>query len=252
MNVNSKPLAGRIALITGASRGIGAATALALAQAGAQVIATARNVDSLAPLVEQARADGGNLTARPLEVTDTAALYALAQWLDGEFGRLDVFVANAGLLGTGERIERVAEETWNELFAVNVTANWHLIRALDVLLKRSDAGRALFLTSGLAWRGRPLVGAYAASKAALNALVQAYAVENADTRLRANLFSPGATRTEMYRTAWPQTDPATLADPAEVADKIVAACLPSVTHTGKLFDFRSDRWLSITLPSESA
>ena len=240
----SQPLAGRIALVTGASRGIGAAAAIQLAQAGAHVVAVARTRETLRALEETIRRNGGQSTVFALDMKDTAGLARLAAQIDSTFQRLDIMVANAGLLGAATPVTEVDEATWNDLFAVNLAANWHLIRLFDPLLKRSDAGRAVFITSGLARRRVPGVGVYAATKAALNALVRIYATEqSAHGALRINLFSPGATRTELYTAAFPATDPTTLPTPEEVAVKLVELCLPSVTQTGGLYDFRTAQWL---------
>lgn len=240
----SSPLAGRVALVTGASRGIGAAAAVRLAQAGAHVVAVARSREALHAVDEAIRGTGGEATLVALDMTDTAGLARLAAEIGQSFQRLDILVANAGLLGRATPVTAVAEADWDELFAVNLAANWRLIRLFDPLLKRSDAGRAVFVTSGLARRAVPGVGVYAATKAALDALVRTYAAEqSAHGALRVNLFSPGATRTGLYTTAFPATDPATLPTPDEVAVKLVDLCLPSVTQTGGLYDFRSARWL---------
>jgi NAD(P)-dependent dehydrogenase (short-subunit alcohol dehydrogenase family) len=195
----SKPLADRIALVTGASRGIGAATALKLSQAGAHVVAVARTVGGLEELDDQIRAAGGSATLVPGDLKDFAAIDRLAGALAERYGRLDVLVGNAGILGPLSPLGHIQPQAWDYVLAVNVTANWHLLRACDPLLKASDAGRAVFLTSGLAWMARPYFAAYATSKAALDALVRTYAAECANTNIRVNLFSPGQTRTRMMR-----------------------------------------------------
>jgi len=242
-------LTGRIALVTGASRGIGAATALALAKAGAHVVAVARTADSLDRLGEAIRAAGGAATLIPIDIKSVDSVFQLARTIDERFQRLDVMIANAGILGTGAPTDQIDPALWDDTLAVNLTANMHLIRAMHPLLKKSDAGRAVFITSGISWRGLPNLAAYAASKAALNALVQAYAAENATTPLRANLFSPGATRTDLYATAFPGADQAVLATPEDVAESLLQACLPSVTVTGKVYEFRQKKWLSLMPPA---
>lgn len=245
----SDALSGRVALVTGASRGIGASAALALAKAGAHVVAVARNAGGLAALHREIDAAGGTATVMPLDMTSGAAIATLAETIGASFGRLDILVANAGILGIGAPVDRIEPAVWDEIIAVNLTSNLTLIRAMHPLLKKSDAARALFITSGISWRGLPELGAYAASKAALNALVQSYAAENKDSTMRINLFSPGATRTELYSVAFPATDPNTLATPEGVAEKIVEACLPGVTHNGRVYDFRRGQWLSLTPPA---
>ena len=242
-------LTGRIALVTGASRGIGAATALALAKAGAHIVAVARTADSLDSLGEAIRAAGGTATLMPLDMKSRDGIVALAKEIDQHFGRLDVMVANAGILGTGAPTDRIDPAVWDDTLAVNLTANLHLIRAMHPLLTKSDAGRAVFITSGISWRGLPNLAAYAASKAALNALVQAYASENEATALRVNLFSPGATRTDLYAAAFPNADSTALATPENVAERLVEVCLPSMAETGKVYEFRQKKWLSLKPPA---
>lgn len=242
-------LAGRVALVTGASRGIGEATALALAKAGAHVVAVARTSKGLARLDAAIRASGGAVTLIPLDMKSCDGIVGLAKEIDQQFGRLDVMVANAGILGTGAATDRIDPAVWDDTIAVNLTANLHLIRALHPLLTKSDAGRAVFITSGISWRGLPNLAAYAASKAALNALVQAYATENEATALRVNLFSPGATRTDLYATAFPDANSTGLATPEDVAEKLVEACLPSLAETGKVYEFRQKKWLSLKPPA---
>jgi len=242
------PLSDRIALVTGASRGIGAALALQLAQAGAHVVAVARTVGGLEELDDKIKAAGGSATLVPLDVKDSDGIARLALALNERYGRLDVLIGNAGILGTPTPLDHIEKKSWDDIIAVNVTANWQLIRAFDSLLKKSDAGRAVFVTSGLAYMARAYFGAYGVSKAALEVLVRTYAVECATTAVRANLFSPGQTRTRMMSTAFPGVDPETLPTPEEVAKSIVPLCLPSCTETGKLYDFRAGKFLEFRAP----
>src|SRR6266853_378999 len=172
-----KPLGGRIALITGASRGIGAATALALAKAGAHVVAIARTVGGLEELDDAIRAAGGSATLVPLDLKDHEGIARLGAALAERFRRLDVLVGNAGVLGPLSPLGHVEPQAWDEVLAVNVTANWHLIRALDPLLRQAAAGRAVFVTSGVSVKVRAYWGPYAISKAALEALARTYAAE---------------------------------------------------------------------------
>ena len=173
----TQPLAGSIALVTGASRGIGRATALALARAGAHIVAVARTVGALEEIDDAAREAGSSATLVPLDMRDYAGIYRLAAALNERYQRLDVMVGNAGVVGQRSPLDHIEPQNWDEVMAVNVTANWHLIRAMDALLKRSAAGRAIFISSGAATHARAYSGAYPVSKAALNALARVYAAE---------------------------------------------------------------------------
>jgi NAD(P)-dependent dehydrogenase (short-subunit alcohol dehydrogenase family) len=245
----SKPFSDRIALITGASRGIGAALALQLAQAGAHVIAVARTVGALEEIDDKIKAAGGSATLVPLDVKDSDGIARLALALNERYGRLDVLVGNAGILTTPSPLGHIEPKSWDDVLAINVTANWQLIRTFDALLQRAPAGRAVFITSAVAWLARPYFGAYAASKSALNALVQAYAAECATTKVRANLFSPGQTRTRMMSIAFPGVDPMTLPTPEEVAKAIVPLCLPDCAECGKIYEFRTGKFLEFRAPA---
>ena len=237
--MSTPPLADRIALVTGASRGIGRATALALARAGAHVVAVARTVGGLEELDDEIRAVGGSATLVPLDLRDVPGIARLAAALAERYQRLDVLVGNAGILGPLSPLDHVEPKAWDEVLAVNVTANWHLIRAMGPLLQRSRAGRVVFVTSGIVARPRAYWGLYAISKAALEALAHTYAAETASTHVRVNLFNPGATRTRMRATAMPGEDPAGLKTPEPVAERIVELCLPQFQDTGKLYDYRA-------------
>ncbi|HMK70396.1 MAG TPA: SDR family NAD(P)-dependent oxidoreductase [Xanthobacteraceae bacterium] len=243
------PLAGRIALVTGASRGIGYATALALARAGAHVVAVARTVGGLEELDDAVRAAGSTATLVPLDMRDYDGLYRLAVALDQRHQRLDVLVGNAAIAGVPSPLDHIEPKAWDDTMAINVTANWHLIHAMNPLLKRSDAGRAVFISSGVAATARAYWAPYSVSKAALDVLARTYAQETSSTPVRVNLFNPGATRTRMRALAMPGEDPMTLPTPDEIAEKIVALCLPSFTDTGKLYDFRAGRLLQFQPPA---
>jgi NAD(P)-dependent dehydrogenase (short-subunit alcohol dehydrogenase family) len=243
------PLAGRIALITGASRGIGYATALALAKAGAHLVAVARTVGGLEELDDAIRGLGGAATLVPLDLRDYAGIDRLALALHERFKRLDVLVGNAGILGPLSPLGHVEAAAWEEVMAVNVTANWRLIRAMDPLLQRSDAGRVVFLTSGVAALALAYWGPHAASKAALEVLARTYAAETATTPVRVNVFAPGPIRTRMRAQAMPGEDPMTLETPDKAAEKIVELCLPSAQESGKLYDYRQGRFLEFRRPS---
>jgi NAD(P)-dependent dehydrogenase (short-subunit alcohol dehydrogenase family) len=231
------PAPDRIALVTGASRGIGSATALALARTGAHVIAVARTVGGLEELDDAVRAAGGSATLVPLDLKDTPGILRLAAALEERYGRLDVLVGNAGVLGPLSPLDHVEPKAWDDVLAVNVTANWHLIRAMHPLLKQSAAARVVFVTSGIVARPRAYWGPYAMSKAALEVLAQTYAAETATTAIKVNLFNPGPTRTRMRATAMPGEDPASLKTPETVAAKILELCAPEFAETGKLSSF---------------
>lgn len=244
-----KPFADKIALVTGASRGIGAALALLLAEAGAHIVAVARTVGGLEELDDNIRQAGSTATLVPLDVMDSDGIARLALALNERYGQLDVLVGNAGVLGPLSPLGHVQPKDWDNIFAVNVTANWQLIRCMDPLLQRAEAGRAVFLTSGVAHYGRAYWGPYAASKAALEVLVRTYASETATTNVRANLFTPGPTRTRMYLGAFPGVDPETLPTPEQVSKAMIPLCLPACAESGKLYDYRKGRFLEFHAPS---
>jgi NAD(P)-dependent dehydrogenase (short-subunit alcohol dehydrogenase family) len=243
------PLAGRIALVTGASRGLGYASALALAKAGAHVVAVARTVGGLEELDDAIRGLGGAATLVPLDLKDYAGIDRLALALHERFQRLDVLLGNAGILGPLSPLGHVEVAAWDEVMAVNVTANWRLIRAMDPLLRLSDAGRVVFLTSEVAALALAYWGPYAVSKAALEVLARTYAAETAITPVRVNVFAPGPLRTRMRAQAMPGEDPMTLETPDKAAEKIVELCLPSLQESGKLYDYRQGRVLEFRRPS---
>jgi NAD(P)-dependent dehydrogenase (short-subunit alcohol dehydrogenase family) len=245
----TQPLAGSIALVTGASRGIGRATALTLARAGAHIVAIARTTGALEEIDDAARASGGSATLVPLDMRDYAGIYRLASALNERYQRLDVLVGNAGVVGQRSPLDHIDPQNWDEVIAVNVTANWHLIRAMDALLKRSVAGRVVLITSGAATHARAYSGAYSVSKAALNVLARIYAAETDSTVIRVNVFNPGPTRTRMRAQVMPGEDPMTLPTPEAVAAKILPLCLPSCRETGKLYDFPAGKFLQFTPPA---
>lgn len=244
-----KPLSDRIALVTGASRGIGAALALELAQAGAHVVAVARTVGGLEELDDKIKSAGGTATLVPLDMKDMDGNARLALALHERYGRLDVLVGNAGMLGTLSPLGHVEPKEFDNLFAVNVTANWQLIRTMDPLLKASPAGRAVFITSGLSWRGIAYTGVYAATKAALDALVRTYAAETVTTNVKVNAFNPGPTRTKMYASGWPGVDQNTLTPPQDVAKAILQLCLPDCAVSGKVYDYPAGKLLAFQPPA---
>jgi NAD(P)-dependent dehydrogenase (short-subunit alcohol dehydrogenase family) len=226
-------LQNRIALVTGASRGLGAAAALAFAKEGAHVIAVARTVGGLEELDDRIKQAGGNATLVPLDVTDGPGIDRLGAALYERFGRLDVLLGNAGLLGTLSPIGHIEPATFEKVMAVNVTANWRLIRSLDPLLRASDAGRAIFVTSGISRRIVPYWTAYAASKAALDMMVGIYAAESAHTRVRVNLYNPGPMRTGMRKDAFPGENPESLPLPEAHAEALIQLALPACQMNGE-------------------
>ena len=226
----------RIALITGASRGIGRAVALAFAGEGAHVLLLARNLKALSQVDDTIRGNGGQASLIPLDLADGQAIDALGPSLYERFGRLDVLVGNAAILRGLSPLTHVPSDKWERVFAVNVTANWRLIRTLDPLLRRSDAGRVIFVTSGVARSGRPYWAPYSISKAALEALAKTYANETADSPIKVNLIDPGATATSMRAEAYPGEDPKTLPTPEEVAERFVRLALPECEITGQIVD----------------
>ncbi|WP_338700171.1 SDR family NAD(P)-dependent oxidoreductase [Bradyrhizobium sp. 26S5] len=245
----TKPLASRIALVTGASRGIGYAASLALAKAGAHVVAVARTQGGLEELDDAIQKDGGSATLVPLSLTDYDGIARLGLALHERHGRLDILVGNAGTAGPSSPLGHIELKPWNDVFAINVTANFQLIRCMDPLLRQSDAGRAVFVTSGVAHKANAYLGPYAASKAALDALVRSWANETANTALRVNLFSPGPIRTRMRAQVFPGEDPMTLDTPDMAAEYIVPMCSPAWTETGKLYDYKARTLRSFQPPA---
>jgi NAD(P)-dependent dehydrogenase (short-subunit alcohol dehydrogenase family) len=234
--VSNNRLKDRIALITGASRGIGRAVALRFAQEGAQVLLLARNRKGLEEVDDAIKAIGGKATLIPLDLADGKAVDALGPSLYERFGKLDVLVGNAAILGRLSPLTHIPAEHWERNFAVNVTANWRLIRTLDPLLRRSEAGRVIFVTSGVARIARAYWAPYSVAKAALEALAKTYANETSDSAIKVNLLDPGATATLMRAEAYPGEDQATLRTPDEVAERFVALAMPDWNETGQIVE----------------
>ena len=239
MEQPSQRLAGRLALVTGATRGIGRAVALAYAREGAHVILVGRTVGALEEADDEIREIGGSATLLTLDLKRNDKIDALGPTIYQRWQKLDILVGNAGILGPLSPLGHVPAETWDEVLQVNLTANWRLIRTLDPLLRASDAGRAIFVSSGVAVRPRAYWGPYAVSKAALEALVRTWADEVANTPVRVNLVNPGPTRTRMRAQAFPGEDPATLRTPEDLAPTFVRLAEPACTDNGRLFDLRS-------------
>lgn len=232
-------LEGRIAVITGASRGIGAAVARRFAAEGAQLLLIARTVGALEELDDAIRAAGGRQPVLiPHDLRDFDGLDRLGASLHERYGKLDILVGNAGLLGPLTPVGHIKPAIWQEVMDVNVTANYRLIRSLDPLLRRSDAGRAVFVTSGAAGKATAYWGPYAVSKAALDVLVKTYAAEIAKTSVRANLLSPGPIRTAMRAAAFPGEDPQSLRPPEAITDLFVELASPACTANGQVVEAR--------------
>jgi NAD(P)-dependent dehydrogenase (short-subunit alcohol dehydrogenase family) len=225
----------RTVLITGASRGIGRAAAHAFARHGDHLILVARTRAGLEEADDEVRKAGGTATLVPLDLKDGETVDALGPSLYQRFPHLDVFIANAGILGPISPVSHIQDKDWTEVLALNLTANWRLMRTLEPLLKRSAAGRAIFVTSGAATNPRAYWGPYAASKAGLEALVKTWAQELASTPVRVNLFSPGPVRTAMRSKAFPGEDPKTLPPPEDVAQRFLDLAAPGLTETGRMF-----------------
>ena len=242
-------LDGRIALVTGASRGIGYFLAKGLAKAGAHVIAVARTQGGLEELDDEIKSAGGSATLVPLDLADMAGIDRLGGAIHERWGKLDILFANAAVLGVIAPIGHVEAKVFERVMQINVTATWRLIRAVDPLMKASDAGRAILMSSSLGTRTKPFWGPYAASKAAVETLGRTWAQENQNSPLRVNMADPGATRTAMRAQAVPGEDPAALPSPESVAEKLLALASPELTETGKLFVARQGRFLDFQLPA---
>jgi NAD(P)-dependent dehydrogenase (short-subunit alcohol dehydrogenase family) len=239
MDASSQRLAGRLALVTGATRGIGRAVALAYAREGAHVILVGRTVGALEEVDDEIREIGGSGTLLTLDLKRHDKIDALGPTIYQRWQKLDILVGNAGILGPLSPLGHVATETWDEVLQINLTANWRLIRTLDPLLRASDAGRAIFVSSGAALRPRAYWGPYAVSKAALEALVRTYADEVANTAVRVNMVNPGPIRTRMRAQAFPGEDPNTLRTPEDITAAFVRLAEPACTDNGRLFDLSS-------------
>lgn len=226
-------LTGRTALVTGASRGIGYFIARQMAAAGAHVIAVARTVGGLEELDDEIKALGGTATLVPLDLLNGEQIDGLAAPLLERFGRLDILVGNAAMLGRLTPLGHYPPDLWEKVFALNVHANWRLIRACDPLLRAAPAGRVIFVTSGVTRRPAAYWGAYAASKAALEAMANTYAAELANSPVRVNVINPGALATNMRAQAYPGEDQNTLRAPDSVTDAFVALAAADCTMTGE-------------------
>lgn len=247
--MTDKTLSGRVACVTGASRGIGRSVALLLAQAGAHVVAVARTQGGLEALDDDIRKLGGSATLVPLDIKDGDGLDRLGLAIHERWGKLDVLVANGAILGPLSPVGHVTPKDWDHVVAINLTAQWRLLRSFDPLLRAAEAARVVMVTSGAAWKCRPYWGPYSVSKAGLDALARTYAAETEATAIRVTLFNPGPIRTTMRAMAMPGEDPMTLDPPEAAAAAILPLCLPTNTQTGRLYDYPSRRFMSYAPPS---
>jgi NAD(P)-dependent dehydrogenase (short-subunit alcohol dehydrogenase family) len=232
-------LANRIALVTGASRGIGRAVAIGIAREGAHVILLARTVGGLEEVDDEIRAFGGTATLVNLDLRQGEKVDALGPTIYQRWGKLDILVANAGVLGPLSPLSHITADAWNEVIEVNLTANWRLIRSLDPVLRRAEAARAVFVSSGAAAAKSAYWGPYAVSKAGLEALVKTYAHEVASTPIKVNLLNPGPVRTTMRARAFPGENPATLPEPEALVPLFLDLVDARLTASGRVYDFRT-------------
>lgn len=229
-------LKNRLALITGATRGIGAAVAERFAQEGADLILVGRKSKDLEKIDDRLSAYPGSRTLVPLDLRRFEGIHEMAQVIAERFKRLDILVGNAGVLGTLGPIHHLKPTLWHEVMDINLSANWHLLQAFDPLLRASDAGRGIFVTSSVGCKVSPYFSAYSVSKAALNNMVKLYAAENTKTPVKINLISPGPIRTQMRATAMPGEDPLTIPAPEEITDIFLTLASESCPHTGEIFN----------------
>ena len=224
-------------MVTGASRGIGAAVAKRFAMEGAHLILLARTTGALEEIDDEIQKISSTpATLVPMDLSEFDEIDRMGAILNERFGQLDILVGNAGILGTLSPMGHIDPKTWDQVMAVNLTANWRLIRSMDPLLQKSDAGRAIFVTSSVGSIPRAYWSAYAVSKAALEMMVKVYAEENSKSRVCANLINPGATRTRMRAEAMPGEDPLTLKTPGEITDTFVELAEPTSQNNGITFD----------------
>lgn len=233
-------LAGRVIVVTGASRGIGYFSAIEAARRGAHVIAVARTVGGLEDLDDDIQAVGGSATLVPMDLTDGDAIDRMGRAIFDRWGKLDGLLANAGLLGVISPVSHLAPKEVQKLFDLNVIANFRLVRSLEPLLKQSDAGRVVFVSSSSAKSCKPYWGLYAATKAALNAMAKSYAGENANSKLNINVVNPGPTRTQMRAKAVPGEDPNSLPHPRDIAPKFIDLMSPNFVQNGQLIDLKDN------------
>ena len=238
MTITTPDLSGKLVLVTGATRGIGRAVAIAAASAGAELVITGRTIGALEEVDDEIKAGGGHATIVEMDMQDTAAMPRLAAAIAERWGRLDGFVANAAILTALTPVGHVTPEDWETNIAVNLTGQWHMIRAFDPLLRAAPAGRAILVTSGAAVGSRPFWGPYAATKAGLEALGRSWAGESEQTDIRINMINPGGTATTMRASAFPGEDPASLPQPADIAPAFLVLLAEDCPWHGEVVNAR--------------
>ncbi len=248
----TSPFKDRLALVTGASRGIGRAVALGLAKAGAHVIISARSLPGLESLDDEIQSLGGAATLLQLDLKKGDKIDQLGPTIYQRWQKLDILVANAGVLGPLSPLGHITEDAWMQTIEINLNANWRLIRSLDPLLRRSDAGRAVFVTSGASSGKYAYWGPYAASKAGLEAMVKTWAHEVENTSVRANLINPGATRTSMRAKAFPGEDPANLPAPEDLVPLFLELLSPACQKNAEIVNFRDWRGAHNVAPAPAS
>ena len=229
----------KVILITGASRGIGKAVAIATAKAGAQLLITGRTIGALEELDDKIKEIGGKATIVELDMADHAAMPRLAHAIDKRWGRLDGLVANAATLGPLSPMSHIDSKVWENIIDVNLTAQWHLISAMEALLIAAPAGRVVLVSSGAAEGIKPFWGPYAVSKAGLEAMGRVWAGETEQTNLRINILNPGGTATQMRASAFPGEDPNSLPKPEDIAPAFLQLLDSKCLDHGKRFDARN-------------
>ncbi len=241
-------LHGYVALVTGALRGIGYHLALELATRGAHIIALARTISGLTELNNKIQEKGASATLIPIDLRHMEHIDSLGTSIAERWGKLDIMVANAGILGTLSPITHISNTVFEDVFQINLMSQWRLMKAVEPLLRKSDAGRAIFLSSSVAHLVRAFWGPYAASKAALEIVARCWAEELKQTHIKVNCVDPSATRTAMRAQAMPHEDPQTLPSPQEIAEKILHLLSPNLKETGKLFNVHKNRFTDYHAP----
>lgn len=242
---NNNDLEGKVILVTGTSRGIGYAAAKEAARRGARIISVARTLGGLEELDDEIQSHGCETTIVPLDLTDGEGIDRLGKAIFDRWGKLDGMIVNAGMLGPISPLSHIAPKDFAKVMDINVTAPYRLVRSMDMLLKSSDAGRVVFVSSSSAESAKPYWSLYAASKAALNAMAKSYAGELIQTNVKVNVLYPGAVRTAMRASAVPGEDPATLPSPADIAPKLVDLLSPSLSENGQIYDMRTGEFRGI-------